>query len=824
MLKKLTAMLFLLMGLQLTLSAQSLLIIGNIENQASEEPIGFCNVALVSAQDETKILAGTTTDEQGRFVLKLKTKEQCHFRASYVGYEDIHFAISPKDFLDKGQDTVFLYNLKMNPTSQDLETVTVVGKVKRYEMNADRLVMNVDEATSATVISAFDLLRKVPGVAIDKDENLTLNGQGGVLFQLNGRDMRLGWEALKTMLKGMNPQSVERFEVISHPSAKYDAEGTSGIINIRTKKNQNKGFNGSVNAGAYYESDLSLTGGVNLNYVSDKWTTSFNYNHSKWQSSIGVSSDRMTFQAEDTLRFYSPEAKYPWAIESDDFNLSLDYLIDENNSIGIYSAYAQSSQPDLAYPVWGYVSQSPNLNLPLQSILSTTSQSSAAKNLVLGTTYLHSFDTLGTKLQFDLSATLSSRDVVSASQSDYFNALNDSLFKQESLSNFTDNTCNQYAAKADFQKPTTKYGTFEAGAKATFTRLDNDFTKRQNAEADLRNNFLFSEDILAAYLSYSKPLGKKTSLRAGVRFEYTQTEGELLGSDSITQRDYADLFPNISLNHSFNQFNSLSLSYNYRISRPSYEQMNPFLEKLSDYSYKCGNPLLKPQYAHTVGLDYSLFYMAFFSLSYGYGSDFVSSILIPYGQNGAVIEQPGNVATSQNLNFGLSLVAPITKWLDVNLYGQVNYTNVVSGQKGAELEVDNTSFMMFATANFTLPYKIKLSLSGYLTSSGLWTIYRYGGMHSLHIGLSKTFLKDDKLNVSLNVNNIRFNNDMTVEAVTDGLYLLNTNHMQGPMFSINLRYNFGKMYQTRKPSKIKTDDMDQRAKGGMGNGNSMGGK
>ncbi len=821
MLKKLTAILLLLLGVQLSLSAQSLVIIGNVEDQTSEEPIGFCNVALVSAQDEAKILTGTTTNEQGSFVLKLKTKEECYFRASFVGYEDIHFLINPADILDKGQDTVFLYNLKMNPTSQDLETVTVVGKVKRYEMNADRLVMNVDEATTATVISAFDLLRKVPGVAIDKDENLTLNGQSGVLFQLNGRDMRLGWDALKTMLKGMNPQSVERFEVITHPSAKYDAEGTSGIINIRTKKNQNKGFNCSVNAGAYYESDLSLMGGVNLNYVSDKWTTTFNYNRSKWQSGVGVASDRMTFQGGDTVRFYSPEAKYPWAMEADDFNLSIDYLIDENNSIGIYSSYAQSSEPDTEYPVWGYVSQSPNLDKPLQSILTTNSQHSGAKNLVLGTTYLHSFDTLGTKLQFDLSATLSSRFVISKAQSDYFNAPNDSLFKQEALNNHTDNSCNSYAAKVDFQKPTVKYGTFEAGAKAMFTRLDNDFTRHQTGEADLRNNFLFAEDILAAYLSYSKPLGKKTSLRAGVRFEYTQTEGELVGSDSVTQRDYADLFPNISLNHSFNQFNSLSLSYNYRISRPSYEQLNPFLQKLSDYSYKGGNPLLKPQYAHTIGLDYSLFYMAFFSLSYGYGSDFVSNILIPYGQNGAVLEQPGNVATSQNLNLGLSLVAPITKWLDVNFYGQVNYTNVVSEQKGAELEIDNTSYMMFAAANFTLPYKIKLSLSGYLSSSGLWTIYRYGGMHSFNVGLSKTFLKDDKLNVSLNVNNIRFNNDMTVEAVTDGLYMLNTNHMQGPMFSINLRYNFGKMYQSKNPSKIKTDDMDQRTKGGMQGGGAM---
>ncbi len=816
-LSKWIPLLFLLMGTLCTAAQHRLTLIGNITDEKSNEPIAFCNVVLMNA-DGTKTIAGTSTDEKGVFELKLKGSGPCVFHASYIGYENISFEINPKELAANKQDTLFLYNLKMLSVGEELEEVKVVAKVKRYEMNADKLVMNVDDATTATVVTAFDLLRKVPGVAIDKDENLTLNGQGGVLFQFNGRDMRLGWEAIKAMLKGMSPQQVEKFEIITNPSAKYDAEGTAGIINIKMKKNQNYGFNGSANAGAYYDTDLSLTGGFNLNYVDDKWTASLNYGYSNWKSRTSTTADRYSFlNSSDTMRFFTPEFESLWSGGGHNLSFSADYLIDDDNSVGIYTTYNHYAQPEQNYLQQQKISQSPSLDRFVRSLDYNFLQKSSSNNLLLGTTYLHKFDSLGTKLQFDISGTINSSDDMNNVRTDYVLLPNDSIYKKELVENSVKNSYNTFVAKVDFQKPTLKYGTFEAGAKVAFTSLDNDFVKAESMAEKVQNNFLFSEDIFAAYLSYSKNLGKNTSLRAGLRFEHTKTKGETAGSDSTSTNSYSDLFPNISINHNFNQFNSLSLSYNYRISRPSYDQMNPFLQKLSDYSYKSGNPLLKPQYTHNIGLNYSLFYMAFLSVNYGYGSDFVSQVVLPYHDDGSTLNRPDNIATNQNLNIGLSFVAPLAKWLDVNFYGQINFTNVVYKQQDAEMKIDNTSYMCFASVNFTLPAKIKLSLSGHYMSGGLWAIYKYGDSYSLNLGLSRAFLKDDKLNVSIGLNNMFAKRDMSSEFTQNNMYQTINTRIPGTMFSINLRYNFGKMYQNKKLSKIKSDDMNDRAVGGTGN-------
>lgn len=810
-------LLFLLMGTLCTAAQHRLTLVGNIADEQSNDPIAFCNVVLMNTAG-TKTLAGTSTDEKGTFELVLKGSEPCIFHASYVGYENISFEINPKELFDNKHDTLFLYNLKMTSAGEDLKEVKVVAKIKRYEMNADKLVMNVDEATTATVVTAFDLLRKVPGVSIDKDDNLKLNGQGGVLFQFNGRDMRLGWEAVKAMLKGMNPQQVEKFEVITNPSAKYDAEGTAGIINIKMKQNRTYGFNGSVNAGAYYNSELSLSGGFNLNYVDDKWTTNMNYGYSNWKSNTSVTTDRLSFLSPaDTIRFFTPEYEALWNGGGHNLSLSADYLINDNNSVGIYSAYNNFKEPEQHYMYQQKISQSPNLNNFIRSVNYNSMKKSKSDNLLIGANYLHKFDTLGTKLQFDISGTTNFSDNTDNVSTNYVQLSNDSIYKQEFVGNSTDNSYKSFVAKVDFQKPTPKYGTFEAGAKAGFTSLDNDFAKTESTAGNQEDNFRFSEDILAAYLSYSKSFGKSTSLRAGLRFEHTRTKGETAGSDSTNNNSYSNLFPNISINHNFNQFNSLTLSYNYRISRPSYDQLNPFLTKISDYSYSSGNPLLKPQYTHNLSLNYSLFYMAFLSIDYGYGNDFVSSVMLPYDNNGSTLERPDNIATNQNLNFGLSLVAPVAKWLDINFYGQINYTNVIYRQQNVETTIDNTSYMCFASLNFTLPAKIKLSLSGHYMSGGLWAMYKYGDFYSLNLGLSRAFLKEDRLNISIGANNLFSKRDMFNEFTQNGMYQTSNAHVPGTMFSINLRYNFGKMYQNKKLSKIQSDDMNDRATGGTGN-------
>lgn len=828
-LKYLTALAIILSAICSSQMLAQTVINGNIIDANTEKPIEFCNIAVIEEQSG-KMITGTTTDNRGEFSLKVQSTKPCLLKATFIGYQELSIGLNMQDFAEKKKETVRMDNLRMAPASETLEEVKIIGRIKQFEMNADRLVMNIDQATTATVVNAFELLRKVPGVSIDKDENLTLNGRSGVLFQFNGRDMKIGWEAVKAMLKGMNPAQIERFEVITNPSAKYDAEGTAGIINILMKKNQSRGFNGSINAGGHYSESFSARGGINLNYVDDKWTTSFNYDGSLFQNKITNTSWRQVVQGLDTTLFDMPPFEVNPKFQGHNLSFSTDYLIDENNSVGIYAAFNNNSQPEMLTSTRENISHSPDLSSFVSSVVYDQSDLSRGNNFLAGANYIHKFDSLGTKLQLDLSATANSSLDKRNTESRYFILANDSTTARERLKHTTTGSYQSYVAKLDFQKPTKTWGTFEAGAKVAFTSLDNSFESVGNnltkstfiqkegliSEQSEQDNFLFSEDIVAAYLSYSKNFGMKTSLRAGLRFEHTFTEGVSQLTDSVNSNSYSDLFPSVSINHNFNKFNSLSLSYNYRISRPDYSQLNPFVQKTSDYIYHSGNPLLKPQYSHNLSLNYSLFYMAFLSVNYGYTDDFVSEEVVLLPGSGAVLQRPGNIAKNQNLNVGLSLVVPVGEWLFFNFFGQMNYTTVQSGSGFGAIDIENTSYMFFANANFNLPKKFKFSLSGYYMSGGLWAIYEYDASYSMNLGLSRAFLKDDRLNVNLSVNNLLAKRDIKVDFSHNGVTQSSTTHIPGAMLSLDIRYNFGSVYQNKKLSKIKTDDMDERAKGGKG--------
>lgn len=284
------------------LSQNSLSVKGVVIDGLTEESIPFCNVVLLDIQDSTKLLAGNTTNSEGEFSIKLNKElfsqikdSLFYFKVSFIGYQELVFPITREKFLNTNKEEIELGDIKMYPSLEELEAYEIVVKKQRYEVDSDKIIMNVDEATSAIAVTAFDLLKNVPGVIIDKDENISLNGQSGVLIQINERDMRIGWEAIKSMLKSLTPQQVEKIEVISNPSAKYDAEGTAGVINIKIKKNKNYGFNGSVNGGLYYSNEPSYNSGVNLNFANEKLTSSLNISTSTWQQYVASSSVRDRF-------------------------------------------------------------------------------------------------------------------------------------------------------------------------------------------------------------------------------------------------------------------------------------------------------------------------------------------------------------------------------------------------------------------------------------------------------------------------------------------------------------------------------------------------
>ncbi|MDR1005284.1 MAG: TonB-dependent receptor family protein [Bacteroidales bacterium] len=784
---------------------------GKVTDTDTKNPIMYANVVLLNSQGQQ--ITGAVTDADGFYNIKAKQGDYL-LKFSYIGYTSDTIIINHNDF---NKDLSIDVSLK---SGVELGDVTVVGQVKRYEMDADKMVMNVDESISATSASAFELLKSVPGVYIDKDDNLTLNGQGGVLFQFDGRDIKLPWDAIKAYLKGLAPSQVEKIEVINNPSAKYEAEGTAGIINIRMLKNLNYGFNGSVNAmGGYLtqNGDFVYHGGANLNYVDKKWTITLGYSGMDWanESKMAAKSKMWGASYLDTLQYQMKESPIYNNFTNLNFNFGADYQMDDNNAFGININYGlnrlKSNQDNNVLEISRYPY---SVFDSLQS--SDIDIKNNSNNLLLGAHYVHKFDSLS-RISFDADFVTNNSTENYVSTTKTFLG-NDSLIAGQQLGNNAANKYSSASFKIDFEKSIFYNIKLEAGIKERYTKVDNDFdalignlNSDMNNDPDRTNRFVYKENIGAGYLSFSKSWSK-ASLRLGVRGEHTYTDAWQEISDSSNTNPYFDLFPNVNASWQISQSSRLAGTYSYRITRPDYNSLNPFISKTSDLSYSSGNPFLNPQYTHKADLSYSWNYILFLNASYGYTNDEIMTLPHLIGNPPKIVNQPENIASAHNLNFSLYGGLPLGKIGTLMLWASENYWNSTATINGSTTKQERWGFMGYGALEFNLPWELKLSVSGFYMSGGVQGIYEYDSYFNVGCGLSKAFFKK-QLNITLGIDDLLASDGMNVRYATDNTSVEAKFITSQRRIGIRIRWNFGKMYDGAKLKKIESDDMDERSSG-----------
>lgn len=810
---------FIMLSMVNVVSAQRFTIVGKVTDSITLSPLSFVNTVVFPKNDFDKPLGGTISDTLGVFKIKGIKKQNLSLKVSFVGYKTLTLEVQATDIKS---DTLFLDDIKISPTGSNIGEVNIEAKIERFEIDADKMTMNIDKDLATTVNNAFELLKKVPGVFIDKDENITLNGRGGILFQFNGRDRKIQWKALTSMLKGMTPDQIEQFEVMTNPSAKYDSEGTSGIINIKFKNDKNYGFNGSVNARSSYEYDFNNTGSVNLNYVDNKWTSSINYSNNKYKSKGKSSSKTFTsINPGDTILFRS-ESDYAWVYNSHNLDLSVDYLIDTNNSLGMSFSYNKNYSPFMSRRYPTYISSYPNYFSEIDSsFVNTNGSESNSEDYYFSLNYTHSFDTNGTKLTSDFNTSINNSNSNNDNATRYYIGSDESnMSRQEAFRQNTVSKNRNFTFKTDIVKPFDKKTRLEFGIKSTLSLADNDFnsmildTNSQYTNNTAKSNqFQYMENINSAYASFSKTFKEKTTLRLGLRTEQTNTKGYQVILDSTNRNSYINLFPNISLSYAFKPDNRLSFYYGYRISRPSYSSLNPFLEKSNDYSYSKGNPLLEPQFSHSVGLSYSLKYMFFPRLSYSYTKNSVSNIRERIPNTLVQISTPYNLRNTHSLNLGMSFNKEFYKWWSVYAYGSGNYSKTTSENDKIGINVESLSFSFYGGTSFTLPKKYNINFFYYYSSGGMYGLYKSSGWQGGDISVSKSFF-DDKLDLSIGMGNIFTKKSNDSEYAYNGSITKSSWTGTRYSYSFSITYNFGKVYEGKKLEKVKSENSDSRVGGG----------
>jgi len=614
----------------LSILASLLIVFANAQvkgkvTDAEGKPIAGVTLSLVKDSAVVK-LAVSKTD--GSFDFTGIKDGNYKVTASHVGFGAAATAV----FTLKGE-AITLPVLALSKAAGDLQGVTVTSRKPMIEMKADKTVLNVEGTINAMGSDALELLRKAPGVNVDKDENLSISGKNGVQVYIDGRPSPLTGTDLATYLKSVQSAQIESIEIITNPSAKYEAAGNAGIINIRFKKNKAFGTNGSVNAGWNIGIYAKYNAGINLNHRNAKANIYGNYNYSNNKNEASMDIYRVL---ADTL--FDQKGRNLFSVTSHNFKAGIDYTLSKRSSIGAI-INGSVSDPTLATgSSTDIIARNTNA---VNRILRATNNSDLKRDNYNGNINYNYNGKNGESLVLNADHGYYNLNTNQYQPNEYYNAAGTAKISEVAYRMISPTKINISSFKADYEQNFAK-GKLGIGGKTAFVTTDNDFRRYTVTSAgdvydkDRSNRFKYTENINALYVNYNRAW-KGFVLQAGLRAENTISEGTSTGqknvggtyvpTESNFKRNYTDLFPSAAITFNKNPMKQWSFTYSRRIDRPAYQDLNPFEMKLDEYTFQKGNTNLRPQYTHSIGVTHTYKYKLNITANYSHVKDIFTQLL-----------------------------------------------------------------------------------------------------------------------------------------------------------------------------------------------------
>lgn len=791
-------------------------ITGRLIDTEKEEPIVYAGVTLMNTKD-TSLVKGAMTMKDGTFRIDEVSNGNYILKVVYLGYTDWY---SPVITIagEKNNAQMGDIHLSMNP--QMLQATEIVYVRPMFEQKSGKTIMNVESQPTAAGDNVIELLRKMPGVTVDQNDKISVQGKSGVLILIDDKDPHLAGDDLTNYLKSLPSNTIDQIEVIKNPSARYDAAGTSGIINIITKKDNNKGVNGSVWAGGSYSGSWNTNDGFNLSAKLNKWVLNGGYYYGYYGGNNGSTANNITNIEGNEIRITSNENKDEiWSghgrYQMHGFNFGADYYIDTQNSLGI------SYRGSLSNSKWfNNIYNRYYFNNTLQSAyMNDATSDNSNGNHTLNFNYKHAFDSTGKVLYLDL--TYSLNDVHSESYrnikyySDNFLNFNN---KHVYYDNGNPNQMQVVTAKLDYEHPINEKINFECGLKTSLVKNNNNTSNflDDSLLVSKSNHFKYTESISAAYLLANFTVSDKVTIQAGLRTEFTHLNGLLVTTGENNKQNYIDLFPSFQVDYQLPKSNTLSLNYRSRIYRPNYYSLNPFISIQDDYAMQSGNPNLKPEYQHNVSLEHSWKYMIFSSLTYQFAQGTSTDMLFTDKDANMRIYRPENIGKSHSLAANIYARIPIGKWWVMMYSISGNIGRLHFDYEYQKIDRNIWSLQLYTSQTFTFLKNYSIELAAWGMPKSAQTFGMSDNRIYIWAGIKGSFLKQ-KLTVKLGVNDI-LNNNYWRENNTypDGSVYNGTWYWNSRGVSLNVSYRFGK--ENIQPRQRKTGDNDELDR--MGGGNS----
>lgn len=776
--------------ISIDLSAQS---ISGIVVDDKGEKGEFLSVLLLKAKDST-LAKGAVTDLQGKYEMTGMPAGTYFISVTGIGFAK---TTSPVFEFKLGNHVVETITMKSSDTN--LKGVTVTATKPMIEVQADKLIVNVEGSINSTGLTALELLQKSPGVQVDQDDNVVIEGKQGVRIYIDGKPSPLSGRDLASVLKSMQSSDIEAIEIITNPSAKYDAAGNVGIINIRLKKNKKLGTNGNINLNPYagmltidpyrkLEPKIDVSG--SLNYRNKKWNL-----FGKYGAGQGIYHN---FRQNDKILTgvsFNNSIKGEYHNRYQNFKGGADYSLDDKNTLGfvVNGSFGNYNSLSNSKTQIGKASEA-----VLDSALLSSNSSSPGSSLNLNYNLNYRFaDTKERELTIDADyGTYTGRS--NLYQPNTYTFGDPSL--QPIIRNYRQSTPTDITIlsfKADYEHPFYK-GKLGYGIKASDVKSNNVLDAYiikdgvDELDVDKSNTFTYSEKVFAGYINYNKTFNKKWSLQSGIRAEQTLSHGNLVSYkqnelDKV-DRSYLNFFPSFALTNNFSKDLSFNLNYSRRINRPSYQDLNPFEYRIDELTYYKGNAFIKPRYTDRLKLSNTFKSVLTTSLSYYYTSDDYNNISRIDGNK--IYNTLENFSNSKGLSLNVSLNTSITKWWEINYNYFYQRSSIFGKFKGeGDYNVANRNFGFNGSNNFKINKTTTFEISGYFRSKFNW-IYVNKAQGQVDIGLKKK-LFNDKADIKLSMNDVFNNVGYSALFVHNEIYQNITGVYEARRFGINFNYRFG---------------------------------
>lgn len=747
-----------LFGLHYT-KAQSVSFISGFVCNQDKIPVKNCLVTLVHPAS-SNLLKITFSDSLGKFEFKIQSFDSCSIKINhpgYIPYSGKPILINSSD-IQYFQDTILLLS-----DLRAIKEVTISAKPNFIERKPDRVIIYPEALITTAGNNILDVIAKAPGVLVQPNGNIQLKGKTGVAVYIDDKPTYLNGTELESLLKTIPAAEVKQLEIMTNPSAKYDAGGNAGIILIRTKKNKQIGTNGTA----------AITYGQGR-YPRSTFHSTLNFSNPKIAFSSGVALNTLQFFQEleifrsyknidgSTINSFNQKTYIKINNQSYSGRAGLDYTISPKTTLGfnikgLYSPTKASNDNNALLLN--------NSGMLTNNVLALNLENNQFINGTFNINLKHDIDSQGKQIMCHL---------------DYVTYVSnaDQNFENNVLSPNGQNTYSDkqhgelpssihiMAFKTDYENPFKQQAKLDIGVKSGYIITDNNaiysITRNKITENnyDLSNQFKYYEWINAIYLNFTKSF-KRIDLQTGLRYESTMIEGNQAGNpikpSSTFTRTYNNLFPTLYISIKLDSMANhlLVTSYGYRIERPFFKDLNPFVRPLDKYTFYAGNPYLQPAFRHELSLAYSFKKLLTTTISYSHSLNNIQETVEI--NNGIYYSRPGNIGQSQTISLSVESNIPVTKWWNTTLYGETVFAKYTSQLYNQRLNTQGIYYTMNVSNTFSFSKNWSGELSGQFITDFIETQFSFKAFGSVTAGVQKKMF-NNKGNFKISVSDLLYTN------------------------------------------------------------------